>query len=97
MNEPIFYKGIQIGEVRPEGKTLDKAAFLALKRVDRIRAYLTMVAPSARRSRTISRVTGIYDRHLSSKIAYSMFRLKIIEKRGLGLYATTTREEPPCP
>ena len=97
MNEPIFYKGIQIGEVRPEGKTLDKAAFLALKKVDRIRAYLTMVAPSARRSRTISLVTGICNVQLSTQITYSMFPLKIIEKRGWGLYAATTREEPPCP
>ena len=58
----IKYNGQPIGEQTPVGKMLDKAAFLTLKNVHRLRAYLLLAYPYARRARTLGHVCRVpYD------------------------------------
>jgi hypothetical protein len=60
MSIKICFKTHAIGEVRSVGKTLDKAAFLALRNVDRLRAYLLLAWPHARSARVLSKVCQIH-------------------------------------
>lgn len=55
----ICWNGTPIGVQTPVGKTLDKTAFLALRPVDRLRAYLCLVWPGARSNTVLSRVCGV--------------------------------------
>jgi hypothetical protein len=66
MTMQICWNGSPIGEQFPIGKTLDKTAFLRLRKVERLRVYLLLAWPGARTFRTISRVCDIKSRDISN-------------------------------
>ena len=55
----IVIDGHVIGHITPEGRYLDRAAFLRLNPTARLRAYLGLVAPASRRVCTLARVCQV--------------------------------------
>jgi len=81
----ICWNGQPIGEQTTHGKTLDKAAFRALRPVDRLRAYLLMAYPHARHGRLLSAVCQIPRKNISNFLK-SDLRTGVVVKVAPGWY-----------
>ena len=81
----ICYNSQPIGEVTPHGKTLDKAALACLSIIDRIRAYLLMVAPAARSTKLLASISGVTRARIPAYLAYDL-KQGVLGRQARGQY-----------
>lgn len=67
-----------VGHITPQGRYLDRARFRALRPVERLRAYLGLVAPAARSSHVLARVCGVDARNVANFLNADVARGRVI-------------------
>lgn len=82
-----------IGHITPQGRYLDRAAFLALRPTARLRAYLGLIAPRARAAWVLARVCRVSQRSI-----YNLLKTDVTHGRvyhlGDGFYALARQAHP---
>lgn len=76
-----------VGHITTQGRYLDRAAFLALRQVERLRAYLGLVAPSARRGTVCARVCRIHGKDVYNFLIADVRRGRVVRLPGRQGYA----------
>ena len=82
-----------IGHITPTGRYLERAAFRRLRPVGRLRAYLGLVAPHARRASTLGRICGVRSADVTNMLGTDIRRGRVISP-GRGLYAVVREAYP---
>lgn len=98
MSEPpvtatITIRQTEVGRLTPEGRYLHATAFRALPRhTDRVAAYLALVWPGMRRTRTIALVCG-FDPHTIGSYVNPLLQAGSVRRVGRGRYVLVRHEE----
>ena len=68
---------IPVGRITPHGRYLERKIFHRLRPVNRLRAYLALVAPRRRRARVLALVCGVSGKDVSNFLKADLRRGRV--------------------